>query len=172
MLTVAFGFMASTWTLRHPYPSPPERLLEVLNDRRYVEAKLQAVGGPMAKLVSWEQHEGGVTLVVHQGVPQDALPPFVRAMLPGGLTIERTETWTGADGSVHAVVDGAPGTITGVMRLGPDAAGSVLDAELTADVPVPLIGGKIEKIITSNVSTLLDNEYRFTLAWLDEPVSP
>jgi hypothetical protein len=64
------------------------------------------------------------------------------------------------------VVDGAPGTITGTMRLEPDPAGCILGAWLTADVGLPLIGAKVEKLITDNIAALMESEYQFTLQWL------
>jgi hypothetical protein len=48
----------------------------------------------------------------------------------------------------------------------------VLDAQLTAEVPVPLIGGKVEKIVTDSIAKLMDTEYQFTLEWLRNPVDP
>lgn len=158
--------MASRLALRHRYPAPPERIRQVLTDRQYLRDKLRAVGGSRAELVSWEQDERGVTVVLHQAVPDDALPSFLRSVLPGDLTIRRTETWTNSGGSVHAVVDGAPGTVTGTMRLEPDPAGCVLGAQLTAEVGLPLVGGKVEKVITDSVGRLMEVEYRFTLEWL------
>jgi Protein of unknown function (DUF2505) len=158
--------MASRLALRHRYPVPPERIRQVLTDRQYLRDKLRAVGGSRAELVSWEQDERGVTVVLHQAVPDDALPSFLRSVLPGDLTIRRTETWTNSGGSVHAVVDGAPGTVTGTMRLEPDPAGCVLGAQLTAEVGLPLVGGKVEKVITDSVGRLMEVEYRFTLEWL------
>ncbi|MBV9010480.1 MAG: DUF2505 domain-containing protein [Pseudonocardiales bacterium] len=163
--------MASRLALQHRYPEPPERIREVLTDQRYLRDKLRAVGGPGAELVSWEEDERGVTVVLHQMVPDDALPPFLRAALPSGVKIRRTETWTSFDGSVHAVVDGAPGVITGSLRLEPDPAGCVLGAQLTAEVGVPLVGGMVEKMITDNVATLMENEYQFTLEWLRKPTA-
>jgi hypothetical protein len=158
--------MASRFALQHRYPEPPERMQEVLTDRQYLRDKLRAVGGPRAELVSWERDERGVTVVLHQAVPEDAMPSFLRSVLPSGLTIRRTETWNSSGGSVHAVVDGAPGTISGTMRLASDPAGCVLGAELTADVGLPLIGAKVEKIITDSVANLMETEYQFTLEWL------
>lgn len=161
--------MASQLALRHQYPTSPQRMREVLTDRHYLQAKLQAVGGPRAELVSWQQDADGVTVVLHQAVPGDAMPSFLRALLPGDLTIRRTETWHGCRGNVEAVVDGAPGTISGVMRLEPDPDGCLLDGQLTAEVPLPLVGGKVEKIVTDNIATLMETEYQFTLAWLRNP---
>lgn len=152
--------------LRQCYPEPPERIREVLTDPDYLRDKLRAVGGPGGELVSHEQDECSVTIVLHHALPADALPPFLRSARPGGLTIRRTETWTKSGGSVHAVVDGAPGTITGVMRLEPDPTGCVLGTQLTAEVQLPLFSGKVEKIITDNVTKLMMAEYQFTLDWL------
>ncbi|MGB8997141.1 MAG: DUF2505 domain-containing protein [Pseudonocardiaceae bacterium] len=164
--------MASQLALRHRYPEPPERMREVLTDRQYLRDKLRTVGGPRAELVSWEQDERGVTVVLQQAVPEDAMPSFLRSALPSGLTIRRTETWNSSGGSVHAVVAGAPGTIIGTMRLESDPAGCVLGAQLTAEVPLPLIGAKMEKIITDNIATLMESEYQFTLEWLHKGSQP
>ncbi len=142
---------------------------EVLTDQGYLRDKLRAVGGPGAELASWEADERGVTVVLRHAVPDRALPPFLRAALPGGLTIRRTEAWSSSGGTVHAVVDGAPGTITGAMRFEPDPAGCVLAAALTAEVGLPLIGAKVEKAIIDGIAALMDTEYRFTLEWLRNP---
>jgi len=158
--------MPNRVALQHQYPEPPERMREVLTDRQYLQDKLRAVGGPGAELVSWEQDERGVTVVLHQAVPDDAMPSFLRSVLPSGLTIRRTETWTSSGGSVHAVVDGAPGTITGAMRLEPDPAGCVLGAQLTVEVGLPLVGAKVEKMVADSITTLMESEYQFTLDWL------
>ena len=139
---------------------------EVLTDQQYLRDKLRTVGGPRGELVSWERDERGITVVLQQAVPEDAMPSFLRSVLPSGLTIRRTETWNSSGGSVHAVVDGAPGTITGTMRLEPDPAGCVLGARLTADVGLPLIGAQVEKLITDNIAALMESEYQFTLQWL------
>jgi hypothetical protein len=158
--------MASQLALRHRYPESPERMREVLTDQQYLRDRLRTVGGPRGELVSWQRDERGITVVLHQAVPEDAMPSFLRSVLPSGLTIRRTETWNSSGGSVHAVVDGAPGTITGTMRLEPDPAGCILGARLTADVGLPLIGAKVEKLITDNIAALMESEYQFTLQWL------
>jgi hypothetical protein len=158
--------MTSRLELRHRYPEPPDRIREILTDPTYLQAKLHAIGGPHAELVSRDTNAQHTTIVLHQTVPAGALPSFVRSLLPGDVTIRRTETWTDTGGTVHSVVDGAPGTITGTMRLDPDAAGSVLSMQLEATVPVPLFGGKVEKSIINGISKLMDSEHAFTLQWL------
>jgi hypothetical protein len=119
--------------------------------------------------VSGEREEHGARVVLHQTVPSDAIPSFLRAMLPGDLMIRRTEIWRGYRGNVEAEVDGAPGTITGVMSLEPDGTGCVLGSQLTVEVPLPLIGGKVEKLVSDNIASLLESEHQFTVTWLRNP---
>jgi Protein of unknown function (DUF2505) len=164
--------MTSRAELRHRYPESPERIREVLTDLDYLRDKLRAVGGPGAELVSRQVGKCGVIIVLHQAVPSDSLPSFIRSLRPEGLTIRRTESWTSSGASVHAVVDGVPGTITAAMRLAPDPAGCVLSAELTAEVSLPLIGGKVEKVIIDNVTKLIASEHQFTLDWLRNSTNP
>lgn len=164
--------MANRVELEQRYPESPERIREVLTDPKYLSDKLHAVGGPRAELVSRQQDECGVTVVLHHAVPGDALPSFLRSARPEGLTIRRTETWTNSSGSVHAEVDGVPGTITVMMHLEPDPIGCVLGAQLTAEVSLPLFAGKVEKMITDNVAKLMTAEYQFTLDWLRDSAIP
>lgn len=164
--------MTSRVALQHRYPEPPERILEVLTDPDYLLEKLRTVGGPGGELVSHEQDERGVIIVQNHAIPGDALPSFVRSVRPEGLTIHRTETWTSDGGSVHAVVDGMPGTIHVAMCFAPDPDGCVLGSQLTAEVALPLFAGKVEKIITDNVTKLMTAEYQFTLEWLRNSAAP
>lgn len=158
--------MTSRLELQYRYPEPPQRMLEVLTDPTFLRDKLSAVGGPSAELVSRDQSDRVITIVLHQKVPADAVPSFIRSMLPGDLTIRRTESWTGERGTVQAVIEGAPGTITGRMSLGPDTNGSVFVLDLESRVPLPLFGGKVEKAVTDGLGRLMDTEYNFTLQWL------
>ena len=54
------------------------------------------------------------------------------------------------------------------MWLEPAPAGCVFEAQLTADVQLPLFSGRVEKMITHNIGKLLEAEYRFTLGWLGD----
>lgn len=158
--------MTSRVVLRHSYPEPLECMREVLTDGNYLRDKLRTVGGPRDELVSREVDQYGITIVLHHAVPAEILPSFLRSALPDGLKIRRREIWTGSDGSLQAVVDGAPAKVTGTLQLEPVSTGCVLDAQLAADVQLPLFSGKAEKIIADNISKQLEAEYRFTLGWL------
>ncbi|MGH3637300.1 MAG: DUF2505 domain-containing protein [Mycobacterium sp.] len=164
--------MATLVELQHEYAEPPERIREVLTDPEYLCNKLRAVGGPDAELVRREQDDQDVTVILQHSVPSDALPPFLRSTWPEGLTICRIENWTASGASVLAAVDGMPGTITAALNLKSGPTGCVVDTLLTTEVPLPVVGRRIEKIITNKIVELISTEYQFTLDWLRASATP
>lgn len=164
--------MATQVELQHRYPESPERIREVLTDPEYLRNKLCTVGGPGAELVWREQDDPGITIILQHSVPRDALPPFLRSVWPDGLTICRIENWMASGASVRAAIDGMPGTITAALHLKSDPTGCVLDTLLTAEVSLPVVGGRIEKMIIDKVAKLIATEYQFTLDWLHDSAIP
>ncbi|MQA14800.1 MAG: DUF2505 family protein [Pseudonocardiaceae bacterium] len=163
--------MTDTLELQHTYSESPERMREVLTDPEYLRAKLREVGGQRAELVSRDEDEDGtVTVVQRQSVPADSLPSFAQSLVPGDVTIERTETWTGPGGGpVNAVVVGTPAKISGTMTLRPHRDGVVFALQIQAKVPIPLFSIAVEKMITKNIADVMEVEYRFTQDWLARP---
>ncbi len=47
------------------------------------------------------------------------------------------------------------------------SGGAKLDVQLTVHVRIPLIGGKLEKLIGAQLATLMAEEQRFTTMWLE-----
>jgi len=158
--------MVHQLALQHDYPTSPGRIREVLTNPEYLRDKLRAVSGPGAKLVRHERDDHEATIVLHYAVPSEALPSYLRSVWPDGVTIHRNETWTASGASVHASIDGMPGTVTVTLHLKSAPIGCELGALLTAEVPLPTFGDTIEKMITKKVAEQMVAEYRFTLDWL------
>lgn len=162
--------MSTQVELRHTYPEPPERMREVLTDPEFLRARIAEVGGPRAELVSRESDDAGtVTIVQRQTVSSSSLPTFAQTLIPGDVTIERTETWTGPGGGpVKAVVKGTPAQITGTMALTPrpHSGGATFTLRIDTKVPIPLFSIAVENLINENITKLIDREYEFTADWL------
>lgn len=54
----------------------------------------------------------------------------------------------------------------GSGKLTPDGAGAKADLKVTVEVKIPLVGGKVEAFIGSQLVELLISEQRFTTAWI------
>ena len=153
--------------MRHAYPAPVERMRAVLTDPEFLRDKLREVGGPGAELVSRTEDNGRITVVQRQAVPETALPAAVRSFVPGDLSITRTEVWSGPTaGTIDVAVGGAPGSASGTIAVTPDGEGALVTIRIDASVPVPLVGGMIEKAMTDNIGELGEVEHAFTREWL------
>lgn len=161
--------MADHVELRHTYAQPPERVQEVLTDPEYLRAKLREIDGSGAELMSRERDNatGAVTVVQRQTIPSSALPAFAQSLVPGDVVIERTESWNGTiGGTVQAVIKGTPARINGSMTLTPQDGGATFMLRIETNVPIPLFGAAVEKLINENITQLTDREYEFTASWL------
>lgn len=163
--------------------NPAERVFETLVRRDYLEKRLVELGGKGAALLRHESSPDEppterAEYTVRQGVDRKALPSVVQKVISGDLIIERTEIWRRTapgsfDGTFNATVPGTPAKIGGTLRLadladiGNGRPGSELVLDGTAQIPVPLVGGKIEAVIAEQVQKLVARETRFTLSWLE-----
>jgi Protein of unknown function (DUF2505) len=63
---------------------------------------------------------------------------------------------------------GKPASAKGTIRLEPAGAGTREVVELEIKVKVPLIGGKLERLMAEKVAAGMDVEHGVGVAWLEE----
>jgi hypothetical protein len=168
--------MPRSFDISVDYEASVEQVLGAFADRQYWLARLADSGVDDATLNSLQvADDGGVAVATTQVLRSDRLPGVVAQFHRGDLSIERQETWTPAtDGQATATVDGAitgaPVSLTGAATLkkkGP-GGGARLDFHVAVDVRIPLVGGKIERLIGGQLVDLVIAEQRFTTTWLAE----
>lgn len=155
---------------RTRWASDPKTAYTALVDPEYLRERLAVLGGRGATLADHRADGDGVSYRLRHGVASEDLPPAVRTLLGGDLTIDRVETWRpdgdGYSGTVRVALPGMPGELAGTMRLTAvgDGTEHVIDGSLR--VPIPLVGGMIEESVAGRLTTLLDKEAAFTGDWL------
>lgn len=161
---------------RATYEWPAQRVYQVLADIDYLRERLRVLGGDN-ELVDHEVTADGVRFEVRQGVRAEVMPAIARTVVDGGLTIDRRETWREEEGQYHggvrAGVSGMPGTITASLWLRdlPSTQGAEVSefvVEGSVKVGMPFVGGKLEELFVTEVSSLLTDEQRFTAEWLSQ----
>ena len=50
----------------------------------------------------------------------------------------------------------------------PDGQGALLKAQITIEVRIPLVGGKVEKFLSNELTGMLDARTDFTNVWISE----
>ncbi|MFB7721942.1 DUF2505 domain-containing protein [Nocardia sp. NPDC058058] len=135
-------------------------------NEQYWKDRIEAVGGPNARIESISINGDDVRVEMIQAIPASELPPQVTAVRPGDLVIPRTETWNGQGGTVEAHVDGVPATVNGSLIMREAGTGSDFTVDATIEVKIPLFGKKIEAAIQGHLTELLEREAEFTDSWL------
>jgi Protein of unknown function (DUF2505) len=166
--------MPRSFDMATDYEGSVEQVHRAFSDENYWLARLTHSGVDAYSLDRLTLDEsGGVDVVTTQWLRADRLPGVVQQFHRGDLTLVREEAWSPisdgqATATIKLAIPGAPATLTGNAVLSSAGAGSRLEFHATVDVNIPLVGGKIENFIGSQLVDLLIAEQRFTTVWIAE----
>ena len=150
--------------------APVETVFTSYGDEAYWRDRIATVGSPRDTLDEFSATDDAVTVTVTQHIPDSDIPDAARKLLNGQLVIVRTSTYTGFDGerftgSASAEAAGGFGLIDGEAEvLGRDGAAEE-SVSGRVKVAVPLLGGKLEKMVVSHLDRLFEAEYRHLSRW-------
>ena len=147
-------------------PHSAEKVFGALVDETYLRDRLASIGGNDAELVTYSSADGKTSYQLKQGVPAEHLPSIAKSMLGGDLVIQRIENWAAGAGTVEVTINGVPGRLDGAFTITDNGAGSKTTLVGEVKVSIPLMGGKLEKLIAEQVVVLLNKESEFTSEWL------
>jgi hypothetical protein len=158
------------------YGATVEQVLQAFSEEDYWLARLADSGADDATLDSMLTGEdGSIDVITTQVLRSDRLTGLVNQFHRGDLCVRREESWGPmADGQANATVAGAildaPATLSGFALLEPllESGGARLKFRATVEVRIPLVGGKLENFIGSQLVELLIAEQRFTTLWISQ----
>jgi hypothetical protein len=167
--------MPRSFDMATEYGASVEQVHQAFSDEQYWLSRLADSGADDYSLDSLTVDGNGIDVVTTQRLRADRLPAVVTQFHRGDLTLVREERWSPisderATATIELAIIGAPATLSGSAVLGPAKSGdsSRLDFNATVQVNVPLVGGKIENFIGSQLMDLLIQEQRFTTVWITE----
>jgi Protein of unknown function (DUF2505) len=167
--------MPRSFDMSTDYAEAVEAVLRAFSDEQYWLARLADSGADDTVLDSMDvTDDGTIDVITTQVLRADRMPAVVTQFHRGDLRIRREERWEPiVDGSATATVTGSildsPASLTGTAVLEPlDDGGARLKLRATVEVRIPLVGGKLENFIGSQLVELLIREQRFTTMWISE----
>jgi hypothetical protein len=166
--------MPRSFDMAAEYEGSVEQVHQAFRDEQYWLARLADSGADGYSLDSMTVDERGIDVITTQTLRTDRLPAVVTQFHRGDLSFVREEAWTPirdgqATATVKGSITGAPATVSGTAVLAPaKSGGSRLEFKATVQVDIPLVGGKIENLIGSQLVDLLIAEQRFTTSWIAE----
>jgi hypothetical protein len=155
-------------------PVSVEQVLSAFGEEDYWRARLAAFSNGTATLGSLNVDAGGtVTVVVRLSLLRDRLPRLVTQLHGGDLAMVRNERWSRIGGGrvrgeVSVAIPGAPLSALGEALLAPMPHGSQITYNTTVEVKIPLVGGKIESYIGSQLAEQITAIQRLTTEWIAE----
>ena len=164
--------MATSLEHRSTFSASADKVSETLVDKAFLTERLRDIGGKNAVLLDHSRDGDRVTFRMRQGVDASQLPPAIRSILKGDLVVEREERWQ-PEGDLYAgtsrvTIGGVPGEIQGRSRISGTESSATLVIGAQVKVNIPLIGGKIEKVVAEQVGKLLTAEAEYAEKWLAE----
>jgi hypothetical protein len=150
----------------HDFDASFEEMYRNLTNRDFLQRKYEGVGSRNVKITECGLDEDVFRIEWSREVPADP-PAFARKFFGEWNRLDEIMEWSlegeAAHADYEARIRGVPGTIRGEFDLRPVAGGCVEDIVMEASVSIPLLGGKIEKLMEEDVATNLQAEYEFTV---------
>lgn len=148
------------------YDATPDQVFEMLADPDFRRAACAAQEVVSAE-VDLTPSGDGFDLVIDQVQRTTDLPGFARTFAGETTQAVQRESWTDRTGGTLAIeAPGKPTESRGTIRLAARGAQTVETVELEIKVKVPLIGGKLEKLMAEKVAAGMDAEREVGVAWL------
>ncbi|MGY2702173.1 MULTISPECIES: DUF2505 domain-containing protein [unclassified Nocardioides] len=148
------------------YHASPADVFEMLADPAFREAACAAQDVISAE-VQVVREGNGFRLTIDQEQRTDDLPGFARTFAGDSTRAIQREEWADSTGGTLRIdAPGKPSEVKGTITLRPEGSGTVEIVELELRIKVPLIGGKLEKLLAERVAAGMDAEHGVGVPWL------
>ncbi|MDX6371931.1 MAG: hypothetical protein QOD98_919, partial [Nocardioidaceae bacterium] len=103
----------------------------------------------LRKTVSVGQDRGGKKVVVDKVQAAQGIPGFARKFVGDEIQLVQTEYWSDIETArVEVVIPGKPGQMSGTVTLREAGGTTTETVQMDIRVGIPLVGGKIESLIS------------------------
>lgn len=136
-------------------PGPIVEVREMLLDADFREEVARRAGAVEVEVTVDRDGERTVARIETRQ-PTTGMPAIATKFLGDQLAVRQEERWHSPDGGdLEITIPGQPGRVDGTVRLAERAGVTVQTVEADIAVRIPLIGGKVEKLIGSVVGQVL-----------------
>lgn len=150
--------MATRVTVELAYDAPPEAVYAMLTDSAFREEACHRMRVLRAS-AKVEDSADGTVVTIDQVQRAKGLPSFATKLVGDEIEIVQREIWTdGRHAEVHVSIPGKPGEMVGSAVLEETDTGTVEKVDLEVRVRIPLVAGKIEKLVADMLRKALQAE--------------
>ena len=144
------------------YPASPDVLLRMFTDPDFHTRKLEAMGTPKYRVLEQQTRGDDFSIRIERKIPVQ-VPGMKKAAAETTVTYEeRWNTRTGR-GSVSVQTQGMPLEMNCAATVVGEGKDSVISYDWTVHSKVPLVGGKIEKMVVADMERRFEDETRVSI---------
>jgi carbon monoxide dehydrogenase subunit G len=151
------------------YDATPEQVYAMLVDPDFREAVCEAATATVRYDVDVDVDASGDEAVVRveQFQPSTHIPSFARKFVGDEIEVRQTEKWSDPSrASLLVEIPGKPGRLTGTVSLAAEDDGTVETVSGDLKVGIPMVGGKLESMISDLLKVALRSEEKVGRSWL------
>jgi hypothetical protein len=105
-------------------------------------------------------------VVIDQEQRVAGVPSFAKKFVGDSTRAITTQAWQGTRATYAVETPGKPTSISGTATIAENGTGSTLTYDLDVKASVPLVGGKLEKLVVELTTEGFDKEQVVGAAWL------
>jgi len=148
----------------HSYSKDTETFIKIFLDKDFIEKKYNSIGATNVSVLEHGEKDGKFIVKTQRDVAVE-LPNFAKKILKPTNTIIETDIWD-LSGDVKTCsfdIDssGVPVKMNGTMTVKDTENGCENHLVIETKVNVPLIGGKIAKIVEKATNESVEAEYQY-----------
>lgn len=148
------------------YPAGVEQVHAMLTDRDFRQEVCASIHS-VACAVEVTTAASGVGVEVRQTQVARKIPPMAQKLIGEHVEIVQREQWSSErDGTFEMEIPGKPGHLRGTVTLGEQGEGCVQTFEGDLRITIPLVGGKLEKLVGDLLKKALTAEQEVGVSWL------
>lgn len=148
-------------------PAPPATVYAMFTDPAFRQRVADAQSVVSIEITTSPGSGEGPLIVLDQEQDTSDLPAVARKIVGETTRAVVTEEWAGVTGATQQIVaPGKPTRAEGEIRLVADGEQTRYVIDLEVSVKVPLVAGKLERIMAENILAGIEVEHEVGLAWL------
>lgn len=155
----------------HRFDKPAEAVIRMFTDRDYFVRKYEELGFSNVEVLDHSQDGDDFSITCRYEAPSDApIPGFAKKFMGETNVVTQTDEWNAASmtGRLTAEIEGLPAKVGAAMRLTDDGDGSVNTLDWTISCGIPLVGGKIEKLVAEDIRSKSSTDQAKTAEILED----
>lgn len=153
------------------YDKPPATVIGMYADRSYFERKYKDSGAWDVEVLEHEKSGRKFRIKCRFTMKSDApLPEFAKKFIGTSITVVQQDAWDmeTLTGRLETEIKGVPVKIHADMALKPEGKGCANHLKWSVSCGIPLIGGKLEKVIAEDLQAKSKSDYQVSLKILQD----